>query len=325
VVCIFALRTKKLPSLLSKIFLCFISLVYATSALALRPSSELYEAWLNDSASPFPSNANDYQYVLIPGYMNELRPKVFKVAQYSLREFGGVDTQYIRKVEFKSYWRPEKILETISTTVHDMSRGSDRPIVAICESLGGLYFLDFMVKHADFAKKHVKAGFFVQSPFGGSPLADYLLMRRNNKISLAVRQNLDIWTKTFPLAVGLAMRLGGYGANLEKMSSRPNGTFYVHRKEIGEELFDILDERSYFITASHEQPAQRFKRKRRQAFERYCARLLHTLDRKHDGFVLLEDQYIPDLGHTIELEEGFPHGALMVHPGLLRASLLTVE
>ena len=119
-------------------------------------------------------NINDYNYLILPGFLNEfISFYMTEYRRYLIKQ--GVSEDQIIRVRLSSFESPEEGVERINRAVSKIT--NDKKLIFFSHSKGALELLYFL---KDFDLKKVEHAFFIQGPFDGASSYDVLYSEDKN-------------------------------------------------------------------------------------------------------------------------------------------------
>ena len=166
---------------MQRVALLFCSFVFSFNIYA-KGFSEFFDDYYRRDASPSVDTeryALQNRYVFVAGFLNEYVPSYWVDVMNSLLRL-GVSAEQITLISPPSTKSAEKNSHFLAERIQNIP--NDLPLVIIAQGKGALELMNFAWKHPEFIRERVRAQFFVQAPFGGSPIAD-MFISGNLKVS----------------------------------------------------------------------------------------------------------------------------------------------
>lgn len=243
-----------------------------------------------------------------------------RAAEFEYVFFGGIVGEYLKPLGHFADMRAELFRLGVpraqthlyfprsTRTVEENARGfvreslvslasrTPRKLVIVAHSKACLEVLAFALAHPEFVEKRVEALFLVQGPFGGSPLADYLMREAlpEWRAGRGTRLGMFLFGK---IAGALHPWIRGVESLTTSASNRRNEGWRALGADVAEKLADKILYVQSFVDA-----------KRATARVRVGAHFIESLGRVGDGAVALDAQkgcigkhcvVLPDVDHSL--------------------------
>jgi pimeloyl-ACP methyl ester carboxylesterase len=227
-----------------------------------------------------------YQYVFVAGIFNERIGGYFAQNAKELRAL-GVPRSNIHYIYPSSHESLPDNADAVCDRFREIIRDGPEPLVVIAHSRGACDTLAFALENPELVRKHVKAMFLVQGPFGGTGLADYIAgegppMDGQIPLKYRVLARVLIGAERRMLARG---KHGGL-AGLTHDESRE---FWDKLLKNHADAVSIVEPKTFYVTSEA-------RTARLKLFQRATASYLDSHFGPNDGVVALEDQFLPELG-----------------------------
>jgi hypothetical protein len=206
-----------------------------------------------------------FQFVFIAGLTNELAPGYFHDNVRSLKnEFHTKKVTVIRPRSHRSVETNSALLSVKLKEIYN--KGGRLPLFIVGHSKGGLEALNLAVDEPDFFREAIAGLVLIQTPLGGSPIADALFKTCPKKLP-----KVHLYCN------------GGYRSLLTEVSKL---RLQRQLSSLTEDQLGLLFERMRLVRTSESGRDVSF-------FLRFTNKQLEKKRGPNDGVVLLEDQKIP--------------------------------
>lgn len=300
---------------------------HARDAAPPQISPAEFQRWFADAADDelkipdgIQRRASAFRYVFVGGFRNERMPSYFVQNAKELKA-NEVPARKIHYIFPSSNQTIEENSEEVRDQFLAIARDGKEPLVVIAHSRGACDALAFALRNPDFVRRHVRAMFLVQGPFGGSGLADYL-----TGDGPKMDKRMPARHRIVARALGKreqALLSRGKHAGLADMTRSASQDFWEQLLEDEADAIPVVSPKTFYITAET-------RPSRLRLFQKATAAYLGTYFGPNDGAVELADQSLPDVGtvlavldagHT-DLSNKFP--AARAKPQLRRALVQSI-
>lgn len=238
--------------------------------------------------------AQQFQYVFISGFHNEMMPLYFWGNIRELRR-RGIHARNIHRIHPSSHMSFDTVVERVANSLEHLAHQNPERLVIVGHSRGACTALAAALRRADQFSNRIEALFLIQGPFGGTAIADYVVAIEDDfpenwpSRRLKLARSLT-WIERF------ALRLGWDGG-LHDLTHAASRQFWLeaiaqHRREWGDRAMEI-ERKAYFIATSVDPARSRFLRSE-------LGRIIQECDGPNDGVVALADQAIEEVGTRLD-------------------------
>ena len=266
------------------------------SEAGTRFSPKEFQSWFDrasEDRTPLPPQvmliASKYRYVFVGGFLNERLRGYFAANVRELRA-AGVARDAIFQILPSSHESIDGNAAEVRSRFEEIAALGPEKLVVIAHSRGACDTLAFALKNPEFVRKHVHAMFFLQGPFGGTLLADYVAGEGSppdGAMPLRDRAVLSVIGRLEGFFRGRG-KLGG----LSEMKRQPARDFWTNLLREHRGAVAIVGPKTYYITAATHPSSLRF-------IQRATGSYLHMEDGPNDGVVALSDQSLAELGTIV--------------------------
>jgi pimeloyl-ACP methyl ester carboxylesterase len=238
--------------------------------------------------------AQEFQYVFISGFHNEMMPLYFWGNIRELRR-RGIHARNIHRIHPSSHMSFDTVVDRVANSFEHLAHQNPERLVVVGHSRGACAALAAALRRADQVCDRIEALFLIQGPFGGTAIADYVVAVADDfpenwpSRRLKLARSLT-WIERF------ALRLGWDGG-LHDLTHDFSRRFWreaiaQHRRVWGGRAFEV-ERKAYFIATSVDPERSRFLRSE-------LGRIIQECDGPNDGVVALADQAIEGVGTRLE-------------------------
>jgi hypothetical protein len=167
-------------------------------------------------------------------------------------------------------------------------------LVIIAHSRGACDTLAFALENAEFVRDHVGFLFLVQGPFGGTPLADYVLDEGKPIDKQMNRKHRALGRLAGKVERNLYKR--GTHAGMSSLTRNASQTFWERMLEEYADAIPIVGPKTFYLT-SQIHPDELF------FVQSATGHYLHTYYGPNDGVVPVADQFLLELGSVLGVLE----------------------
>lgn len=231
-----------------------------------------------------------FRYVFVGGFLNERKPGYFGQNIKELRAH-GVPWERIHEIYPSSRKTVDESREEIRDAFENIASAGPERMVVIAHSRGACDALAFALENADFTSEHIALLFLVQGPFGGTPLADYVL-GEGQKIDRQMPLASRVVGRLAGRVERRRVRRGSHGA-LSSFTQDSSEVFWESMLEEHADAVPIVSPRTYFITSQVDPGELGF-------LKASTGRYIETYyNATNDSIVKLSDQSLPEFGTVL--------------------------
>jgi pimeloyl-ACP methyl ester carboxylesterase len=233
--------------------------------------------------------AGRYRYVFVGGFHNEGFPGYFTQNAKELRA-NGVPKKAIHFIYPSSRETVDGNAEAVRTEFEEIASQGPEKLVVIAHSRGSCDVLAFALQNPDFVALHFHSLFLIQGPFGGTPIADYVVGEgpaMDNRMPLGHR----IVAHVLANAEGYLLNHGKHGG-LTALTRSASEEFWQDLLKESSAAISIVGPKTFYVTSQIPPSGRRL-------FQRAAASYLETYFGPNDGVVALADQTVPGLGTVL--------------------------
>lgn len=238
--------------------------------------------------------AQDFQYVFISGFHNEMMPLYFWGNIRELRR-RGVHARNIHRIHPSSHMSFDAVADRVANSLQHLAHQNPERLVIVGHSRGACTALAAALRRADQLGDRIEAMFLIQGPFGGTAIADYVVATDDDFPENWPSRRLRL-ARSLTGIERFALRLGWDGG-LHDLTHNASRQFWReavarHRREWGDRAVEV-ERKAYFIATSVDPERSRFLRSE-------LGRIIQECDGPNDGVVALADQALEGVGTRLE-------------------------